>query len=338
MNNYCTNCGKKLGKDDLVCQICNTPIVDLPHNYYYKSSKEKKSLKKLLIIVSIVLLISVIIPSIIVFINKNKAYKIQKKYIEPYLEKNYHNSYSSIEFEGSGKCIIGGECSRNSIKACDISPGRCKEYIYLEDNNCKSYYFHISGKKAPFVVTAVKQNNKFYVVTGKNINGTDYINDTSNYYNESSEKNIDKHKYDENEEQVDKYENDYNVKHVEKYPYESDYYDFNSKSIDNKIYLDNNGMDLHFFTGILYDKSKIYISGNISNPMYYKGSVEMITNYYDKDYNKIGSCNDTIELLGEGYSYISFSCDISEQDLINDKGFDDIMYYKVNILTPNIIK
>ena len=30
MNNYCTNCGKKLGIGEIVCKRCHTPIVDIP--------------------------------------------------------------------------------------------------------------------------------------------------------------------------------------------------------------------------------------------------------------------------------------------------------------------
>jgi len=33
MNNYCTNCGKKLKESDLVCNKCKTPIVDLEKNH-----------------------------------------------------------------------------------------------------------------------------------------------------------------------------------------------------------------------------------------------------------------------------------------------------------------
>jgi len=46
MNNYCTNCGKRLSEDELVCTNCNTTIIDLPHGYEYIPPKEKKRKEK----------------------------------------------------------------------------------------------------------------------------------------------------------------------------------------------------------------------------------------------------------------------------------------------------
>ena len=63
MNNYCTNCGKKLNKGEFVCQHCNTPIIDLPYNYIYKSPKKKKLNKILIATMSILLSLIIIIRS-----------------------------------------------------------------------------------------------------------------------------------------------------------------------------------------------------------------------------------------------------------------------------------
>ena len=40
MNNYCTNCGKKLKENTIMCEKCRTPVVDIEKNYldYKKSS------------------------------------------------------------------------------------------------------------------------------------------------------------------------------------------------------------------------------------------------------------------------------------------------------------
>lgn len=95
-------------------------------------------------------------------------------------------------------------------------------------------------------------------------------------------------------------------------------------------------MDLNFFTGILSDKSKLYISGFIANPMYLKGNVYITTKYYDNAYNEVGECKNSIKLLGKGYSNISFSCHTSESELINDKKNSDVLYYKVNISSVDI--
>ena len=106
MNNYCTNCGKKLEKDDLICKNCNTPIIDIPHNYNKKKEKTKKTLikigKYMLFIVAFFLTI--------IFINKIKINKLQKEYVEPYLKEHYSNLNYSIKYNYSGKCIISGNC------------------------------------------------------------------------------------------------------------------------------------------------------------------------------------------------------------------------------------
>ena len=84
MNNYCTNCGNKLNKNDLVCQNCNTPIIDLPYNYIYKSP-QKKRINKILII-SLSTLVSLIILIILGYILKINVLKT--KYVEKYILDN----------------------------------------------------------------------------------------------------------------------------------------------------------------------------------------------------------------------------------------------------------
>ena len=59
MNNYCTNCGEKLEKNDLVCNYCNVPIVDLPYNYYYISPEKKEKTRKILTIIVICILCAI---------------------------------------------------------------------------------------------------------------------------------------------------------------------------------------------------------------------------------------------------------------------------------------
>lgn len=330
MNNYCTNCGKKLEKDELVCKKCNTPIVDLPDNYVYVSPERKKLNKiilKLLIIIGICLLVIALIFFCLNVFNKHKVNNYQKKYVEPYLDKKYGNGNYSVNYDSSGKCIISGECERDYSFDCEY----CEEYQYLDRSQCKAYYYNVASNDKNFIVTVVKKKYSVDVVEGKNIYGTDNSYDTiEDSYNDSSKN---KNDYYSNIDEIDEFEEN-KVITIDSYPFMSDYYSFSSRK--KQINLDNKGMIINFFTGILNDRSSLYISGNIANPMYLKGNVDMTTKYYDKSYNEVGKCSENIKLLGEGYPYISFSCHIKESELANESSFSDIKYYKLNISSVEI--
>ncbi len=328
MNNYCTNCGKKLEKDDLACKACNTPIIDLPYNYDYKSPEKKETTRKILTILGICILCVIVFFIAKDVINRIKISKMQKEYIEPYLKENYSNLNYSIKYNSSGKCIISGNCYFDPVMGCD--GGACQEYKYLDDNNCKSYYYSIKSDTKEFLLTVVNRNNHFFVVEGKNIYGMDKENDEDIISSDSKDTVNNETNYNSDYEEISSKDI------IAEYPYESNYYYFNSTYKNNHIYLDTNGMVMNFFTGILSNNSKLYISGHISNPMYLKGNVYMTTKYYDQNYNEIGICDDTIKLLGKGYSNISFSCHISETDLSNNKNFEDVVYYKINISSLDI--
>ena len=171
MNNYCTNCGKKLKHNELVCKNCQTPIVDLPYDYEYKSPQKAKLLKVILIIIVIFLLCILSIFIAKTLIQKNKVNSLQNNYVEPYLQQNYPNTNYSIEFDYSGKCIISGNCYFDPVQGCD--GGACQEYEYLSDEDCQSYYYNVSTAKTNFVVTVVYKDNTYYVVEGRNIYGED---------------------------------------------------------------------------------------------------------------------------------------------------------------------
>lgn len=185
MNNYCTNCGKKLEKDELVCKKCNTPIVELPYNYVYKSPSKIKLEDKVLTIISIVLVIIVaifLVIIVVIFINKNKVNNIQKKYVEPYLNKNYGSDNYSVKYDSSGKCIISGDCY--SSGSCNFG-GTCIEYEYLDRFQCKSYYYRVNTKYKDFIVTVVKKKNGINVVEGRNIYGTDKSEEKVYHYDDA---------------------------------------------------------------------------------------------------------------------------------------------------------
>lgn len=317
MNNYCTNCGNKLNKNDLVCQNCNTPIIDLPYNYIYKSPQKKRINK--IIIISLSILVSLIILIILGYILKINVLKT--KYVEKYILDNYPNQKYTIKYNSSGKCIVSGNCYYNWGSGCDQNS--CDEYKYLNRFKCRSYYYNVKIDKKNFIITVFRKGLKYSVVEGKNIYG---IKEDDEY---EDNENIDINNN-------DKGNADIIIDKIQKYPYESNYYNFNNGTTNNQITLSDNNI-MWFFTGILESNSNIYISGHISNPNYNSGNILMHTKYYDKDYNEIGICDDDIQLLGKGYSNIAFSCNISQNDIKNNKLLSAVKYYKIFIDEFNIM-
>lgn len=168
LNNYCTNCGKKLGRNDSICKSCNTPIVNIPDNYQYESPLIKKTKKMVLVILGIALFcISVSLTKNI--ITRVQACKFQKKYINPYLEKNYKNVKYKVKYDSIGKCIISGNCKFDPLFGCD--GGACEEYEYLSKYECKAYYFEVEINNEKLLLTLVDKNDETYVVEGENIYG-----------------------------------------------------------------------------------------------------------------------------------------------------------------------
>ena len=163
MNNYCTNCGKKLTNNEFFCQICGTPIIKLPDGYV---SPEKKKKRK-------IILTTLIILAVIITISKKEIYinNLKKEYIIPYLQEHYPNQNSKVKYKESGKCITYGDCYFDPVFGCD--GGWCKQYEYLDESECTSYYFKITNDTEEFILTVVKKNNETYVVRGKNIYGKD---------------------------------------------------------------------------------------------------------------------------------------------------------------------
>lgn len=170
MNNYCTNCGKKLNNGDLVCSSCGTPIVDLPYNYIYKSPKEiekKKEIKRNMFIIGIVLLCLMIVCFVIFMIHRSKVNNLKDEYVKPYLEQNYDGVNYSVKYDSGGKCIISGNCYPYPLEGCNE---RC-EYEYLDEKECSSYYYFVKTDEESFFVTVFYRNKTYSVVEGKNIYG-----------------------------------------------------------------------------------------------------------------------------------------------------------------------
>ncbi|MDD6879521.1 MAG: hypothetical protein PUD59_04775 [bacterium] len=187
MNNYCTNCGTKLEKNELVCKNCNIPIVDLPYNYKYKSPERRKKIKRNLIIISVCTLFIVAFIFSKNIIKKIKVNKLQREYVEPYLKENYASLNYSVKYVSSGQCIISGECSSNLFSGCE--GGYCEEYEYLDKKDCKSYYYSVKTDTESFKITVFNKDNKFTVVKGVNIYG-DYQNTIDDYGINNNDNNI----------------------------------------------------------------------------------------------------------------------------------------------------
>lgn len=171
MNNYCTNCGNRLKKRDLVCSECNTPIIDLPDDYEFKSVSEKSANKKTR---NIVIFCSLFVLGLFliyfVFVNVKSGVYLDK-YVKPFLKENYGDLDYSIEYDGSGKCIVSGNCYFDLVRGCD--GGACDEYEYLNEFGCFSYYYIVETADENFVVTVVDYDKKVSVVKGRSIYGAE---------------------------------------------------------------------------------------------------------------------------------------------------------------------
>ena len=171
MNNYCTNCGNQLKKRDLVCSECNTPIIDLPEGYEFKGISEKSANKKTRnIIIFCSLFVLVLFLIYFVFVNVKSGVYLDK-YVKPFLKENYGDLDYSIEYDGSGKCIVSGNCYFDPVRGCD--GGACEEYEYLNEFGCFSYYYIVETADENFVVTVVDYDKKVSVVKGRSIYGSE---------------------------------------------------------------------------------------------------------------------------------------------------------------------
>lgn len=171
MNNYCTNCGNQLKKRELVCSECNTPIIDLPDDYEFKGISKKSTNKKTRnIVIFCSLFVLVLFLIYFVFVNVKSGVYLDK-YVKPFLKENYGDLDYSIEYDGSGKCIVSGDCYFDPVRGCD--GGACEEYEYLNDFGCFSYYYIVETADEKFAVTVVDYDKKVSVVKGRSIYGAE---------------------------------------------------------------------------------------------------------------------------------------------------------------------
>ena len=160
MNNYCTNCGRKLDEGEKICPDCKVEVVLEP-------KEKKKMIKSVLIITGVLILCFIGFSIAKEKIDKIKVKKLQKDYVEPYLKKHYRNVSYAIEYDSTGKCIISGNCEFDAAMGCD--GGACEPYEYLSDKECRSYYYSVKMRKKTCIVTVVYKDKQYTVVEGKNI-------------------------------------------------------------------------------------------------------------------------------------------------------------------------
>ena len=110
------------------------------------------------------------------------------------------------------------------------------------------------------------------------------------------------------------------------------------KSKNEVLNINEYSLKLDYNTGILNNNiyNEAYVSGTVYNPMYLLGKMVIKIHFYDSSYNELVSLQKEIELLGKGYSAISFHCGASIDELAENKTFNDIYYYKIEILQLSI--
>ena len=170
MNNYCTNCGERLDKKDLVCKNCNTPITKLPYNYQFIDNEKKEKRKKVFFVLGILLLCFITVY--FVFFASRRIYYLflQKKYVDTYLNEKYADQDYNVKFDYSGECIISGDCYFDPVMGCD--GGACIQYKYYS-GDCVAYYYKVEINDKKEYITVVNKENQMYVVEGKNMYGND---------------------------------------------------------------------------------------------------------------------------------------------------------------------
>lgn len=125
-------------------------------------------------------------------------------------------------------------------------------------------------------------------------------------------------------ETIEETEEDINI---ESYPFVSNYYDFSYDYEEHIINLDNDTR-MVLYSGVLVDNTKVYVTGNIKSQE--RGNVKINTYYYDKNHSEIGNCEQTVELSSE---IVQYSCQKSEEELKNGKQFEDVEFYKIQIVS-----
>ncbi len=231
--------------------------------------------------------------------------KLYNNCILPFMKENY-DIPNSVEYGVTISCPNGDR-------------EECNVYNYSLHNGIES-----------IKVKAIYESDKVTVVyIDGNITKT-YL--TSNLKDDYSAK-IDHDRYRNREIKKD------NSVKADKFPFNSDYYPFDNEHTISPIILDESrGIELEFYPGILFDKSEIYIYSEVINNNYLSGNVSLIFNFYDKNHEQIGMCEESIEFkdhrnTNSGWAHET--CSVIPREL-KTNNFDDVAYFNVNVVALDI--
>ena len=174
MNNYCTNCGKKLEKGELECLNCNTLVVDLPCDYVYVTPEKRKRNKIILYVFIGLLTVILLVIGIQYLIFRIKLGKYEKEYIKPYITQKYGSSYKKIKYVDKTDCIVSGDCYFDPVMGCD--GGACVQYKYVELGTCVSYHFTVSNGDSEKNINVSVRGDEVRVAEGVYIYDKKYKN------------------------------------------------------------------------------------------------------------------------------------------------------------------
>ena len=161
MNNYCTNCGKKLNEGVIKCDECNTYVVDL------KVVNKQKIFRLISIII-----IALILGIITIIAGYNLYYKN--------INKNIYNKYIKDEFKdaqyvGYDACHV----CKIACESCIPSPKivGCFKYYYKSTPNVEKSDIIVFSNKGDISIDSYSSIINKYGYKEENMYGDTYNND-----------------------------------------------------------------------------------------------------------------------------------------------------------------
>ena len=116
--------------------------------------------------------------------------------------------------------------------------------------------------------------------------------------------------------------------------FESDYLDFLTNGTINVLYLNNYQNKIDVFNGYLNNKTKILLTGKMTNPKGYEGFFDFIVKYYNDNKEEIGGCEKKVKLYDNYLGEVPVRCETNNYDMTQD--FQNIKYYKIYMENFNI--
>lgn len=116
--------------------------------------------------------------------------------------------------------------------------------------------------------------------------------------------------------------------------FESDYLDFLTNGTIEVLYLNNYQNKIDVFNGYLNNKTKILLTGKMTNPKGYEGFFDFIVKYYNDNKEEIGGCEKKVKLYDNYLGEVPVRCETNNYDMTQD--FQNIKYYKIYMENFNI--